>query len=270
MRIVLALLLSLLALPASLPARAQSSDESYFNVRNSASAELKQMAQDPQYNPSKDLGKPELFTPAFRAEYDRRRREVEAQLRDVLGPIPAMPGFARTGVLNPALCCYGRFGALDGLSFEGAAGNRIVVTTESLLRHWLDESTDFWPANAKPSSQLPILFTTPSFYLWSRASDWPVEKRVDLPVGLIDNATAIGAFLASAKPGADWLAISVAKGGKVFVSFVRAKTQMQPIAACDFVPPAGYRDCWEKHAKDQPWFADLLLEVVAYAEALPG
>jgi hypothetical protein len=266
MRFVAALIFLLVAFPAW----AQSSDESYLNARNSASAELKQMAQDPQYNPSKDLGKPELFTPAFRAEYDHHRRDVEAQLRDVLGPIPAMRGFVRTGVLNPALCCYGRFGALDGLSFEGAAGNRVIVSTEGLLRHWLDESTDFWPANAKPSSQLPILFTTPSFYLWARASDWPVEKQVDLPVGLIDNASAIGAFLASAQPGADWLAISVVKNGKVFVSFIRAKTPMQPIAACTAVPPAAYRDCWAKQAKDQPWFADLLLEVVAFAEALPG
>jgi hypothetical protein len=199
MRLAVALLFLVLVLPAW----AQSSDDSYLNARNTASAELKQMAQGPEYNPTQGLGKPELFTATFRAEHERRRRDVEAQLRDVIGPLPALPGFVRTGVLNPALCCYGRFGALDGLSFEGAAGNRIVVSTEGLLRHWLDESTDFWPANAKPSSELPLLFTTPSFYLWSRASDWPVEKRVDLPVGLIDNATAIGAFLASAQPGAD-------------------------------------------------------------------
>lgn len=266
MRLAVALLFLVLVLPAW----AQSSDDSYLNARNTASAELKQMAQTPEYNPTQGLGKPELFTAAFRAEYERRRRDVEAQLRGVVGPLPALPGFVRTGVLNPALCCYGRFGALDGLSFEGAAGNRIVVSTEGLLRHWLDESTDFWPANAKPSSELPLLFTTPSFYLWARASDWPVEKRVDLPVGLIDNATAIGAFLASAQPGADWLAISVAKGGKVFVSFIRAKTPMQPITACDSAQPAAYRECWAKQAKDQSWFADLLLEVVAFAEALPN
>lgn len=265
MRVAAVLFLLLVALPAW----AQSSDESYFNARNTASAELKQMAQDPAFNPSKDLGKPELFTPAFRAEYDRRRRDVEGQLRDVLGPVPAMPGFARAATLNPALCCYGRFGALDGLSFEGQGGNRVVVSTESLLRHWLDESTDFWPIDAKPSNDLPTLFTTPSFYLWTRASDWPVEKRVDLPVGLVDNATAIGAFLASARPGADWLAISVAKGGKVFVSFVRARTPIQPIAACEGVPPDAHRACWAKNARGQPWFDDLLLEAVVYAEALP-
>ncbi len=265
MRFAAALLLVLLVLPAW----AQSSAESYFNARNTASAELKQMAQDPEYNPSKDLGKPELFTPAFRAEYDRRRRDVEVQLRDVLGPLPAMPGFARAGVLNPALCCYGRFGALDGLSFEGAAGNRVIVSTEGLLRHWLDESTDFWPANAKPPSDLSTLFTTPSFYLWSRASDWPVLKLADLPIGLTTNARAVGAFLASAQPGPNWIAISAAKGGKVFVSFIQAKTRTAPIALCDTVPPAAYRDCWATHAKDQPWFADLLLEAVAYAEALP-
>ena len=50
-------------------------------------------------------------------------------MRDVIGPLPPLPGFARTGTLNPALCCYGRYGALDGLSFEGAGGNRVIVTT---------------------------------------------------------------------------------------------------------------------------------------------
>ena len=96
MRVVVALVFLLLALPAS----AQSSDESYLNARNTASAELKQMAQMPEYNPTQDLGKPELFTAAFKAEYVRRRRDVEAQLRDVLGPLPALPGFARAGVLT--------------------------------------------------------------------------------------------------------------------------------------------------------------------------
>jgi hypothetical protein len=253
-----------------LPAWAQTPEDTYVSERNTASAELKRLAQDPEFNPSRDLGKPELFTLAFRAEYDRRKREVDVQLRDVLGPLPPLPGFARTGSLNPALCCYGRFGALDGLSFEGQSGNRVIVSTEGLLRRWLNESTDFWSIENKPSSELPILFTTPTFYLWARASDWPVQKRVDLPVGLIDNATAIGAFLAAAQPGADWLAISVAKGGKVFVSFVRAKTPIQPITACDALQPAAYRDCWAKQAPNEPWFADLLLEVVAYAEALPG
>jgi hypothetical protein len=266
MRFALALVLLLLALPA----RAQSSDESYLNARNTASAELKQMAQMPEYNPTQDLGKPELFTAAFKAEYVRRRRDVEAQLRDVLGPLPALPGFARAGVLNPALCCYGRFGALDGFSLEGASGDRMIVSTEGLLRHWLNESTDFWPANAKPSSDLPMLFATPSFYLWSRASDWPVQKLAELPIGLTTNASAVGAFLASAQPGPNWIALSVAKGGKVFVSFIRAKTRTAPIALCDAAPTAAYRECWATHAREQPWFDDLLLEAVVFAEALPG
>jgi hypothetical protein len=271
MRAVLSFLLLLVAFPAG----AQSGEDGYVATRNAASADLKRMAQMPEYNPTQDLGKPELFTAAFRAEYDRHRRDVELQLRDVIGPVPPLPGFTRISALNPALCCYGRFGALDGLSFEGQgsamSGNRVIVSTESLLRRWLNESTDFWPVDNKPSSDLPILFTTPSFYLWTRASDWPVVKRVDLPIGLIDNATAIGAFLASAQPGADWLAISVVKAGKVFVSFTRAKTPMQPIAACDATQqPAIYRECWSKQAREQPWFADLLLEVVAYADALPN
>jgi hypothetical protein len=252
---------------------AQTPEDAYFSARNAASAELKQMAQQPEYNPTKDLGKFELFTVPFHAEYDRRRRDVEAALRDVLGPLPALPGFARAGVLNPALCCYGRFGALDGLSFEGtgaSAGDRIIVSTEGLLRHWLNESTDFWSVDKKPSSDLPVLFTAPSFYLWSRASDWPVQKFADLPIGLVDNASAIGAIFASAQPGENWIGLSVAKGGKVYVAFFKSRTRIARIAACEGAPPASYGDCWSKQATSQPWFADLLLEAVAYADALPG
>jgi hypothetical protein len=270
MRALFALLLAACALPAlSAQAVAQTAEQGYFAARNAASAELKQMAQDPEYNPTKDLGKPELFTPAFRQEYDRRRRDVEVTLRDVLGPLPPLPGFAKAGVLNPALCCYGRFGALDGLSFEGQGGNRIIVSTKGLVEHWLNEATDFWSVDKKPSSDLSALFKTPSFYLWARASDWPVEKLIDLPIGLTDDATAIGAFLANARPGANWIALSVAKGGKVYVSFFQAKTPARPIAACDGTPAAAFPACWVAHVREQPWFDDLLLEVVALADSLP-
>ena len=149
------------------------------------------------------------------------------------------------------------------------SGNRVIVSTKGLVEHWLNESTDFWSVDKKPSSDLSVLFTTPSFYLWARASDWGVQKLVDLPIGLTDNASAIGAFLASAQPGANWIALSVAKGSKVYVSFFQAKTRAAPIAACDAAPPAAYRDCWARQVKDQPWFADLLLEVVTLADSLP-
>jgi hypothetical protein len=263
--VVLAFLLALWALPAG----AQTVEEGYFNARNAASAELKQMAQQPEYNPTRDLGKAELFTAPFRAHYERRRRDVEVVMRDVLGPLPPLPGFSRAGVLNPALCCYGRFGALDGLSFEGTGGNRLIVSTTGLVEHWLNESTDFWSTDKTPSSDLSILFTTPSFYRWSGATEWPVQKRAELPIGLVDNATAIGAFLASAAPGADWIALSVAKGGKVYVGMFRSKIRMAAIAACDGGAPDAYRACWTKQAPSQPWFADLLLEAVSIADSLP-
>ncbi|MBV8393283.1 MAG: hypothetical protein JOY81_08885, partial [Alphaproteobacteria bacterium] len=189
--------------------------------------------------------------------------------RDVLGPLPPIVGFARAGTLNPALCCYGRFGALDGLAFQGQGGDRLIVTTEPLLRHWLGESSDFWTAETKPTGDLPTLFRTPDFYRWSGAEDWPVVKRADLPIGRTTNATAIGAFIAAAQPGADWMALSVAKGGRVFIAFFRTKTRIAPIAVCDGVPAGQYNDCWTKQAAGQPWFTDLALEAVTFAESLP-
>lgn len=260
----------LLLLLSTTPAWAQAYEQDYLGARDMASATLKQMAQMPEYNPSQGLGKPELFTPAFHAEYNQRTRDLERVMREVVGPLPTIPGFARTGTLNASLCCYGRFGALDGLAFMGQGGDRLIVTTEPLLKRWLADSTDFWGADAKPSSELSILFKTPSFYRWSGAQDWPVVKRADLPIGLTTNASAIGAFLASAQPGADWMALSVAKAGRIFVAFFRTKTRIDPIAVCDGVPAGQYNDCWTKQAPSQPWFTDLRLEAVAFAEALPG
>ena len=54
MRLVVVLLCLVLALPAW----SQTSDEGYLNARNTASAELKQMAQTPEFNPAQGLGKP--------------------------------------------------------------------------------------------------------------------------------------------------------------------------------------------------------------------
>jgi hypothetical protein len=262
------LFLILLALLAA-PAFAQTPEEAYFAGRNAASAELKQMAQGPEYNPTKDLGKPELFTPAFHREYEARRRGVEGLLRPLLGPLPPLPGFAKAGLLNPALCCYGRFGALDGLSFEGSGGNRLIVSTPALVRHWLNEASDFWTIDNKPSNDLSTLFQTPSFFLWSRASDWEVRKLIDLPIGLTDNASALGAFLSVAAPGANWIALAVAKGDRVYVSFTQPRTRLARIAACEGVPAATYGNCWRDHASEQPWFGDLLLEVVTLADSFP-
>jgi len=254
----------------ALPAAAQTAEQAYFAGRNAASAELKQMAQDPEYNPSKDLGKAELSLHVRSIPALLAQAEPEGLLRDVLGPLPVLPGFSKVGVLNPALCCYGRFGALDGLSYEGQGGNRIIVSTKALLEHWLNESTDFWPADKKPSSDLSILFTTPSFYRWSGAMDWPIQKLIDLPIGLTDNASAIGAFLSIAQPGANWIALGIAKGPKVYVSFFQTRTRFAPIAACEGVPAATYGNCWRDNVKQQPWYDDLLLEVVGLADSLPG
>ncbi|MBS0541531.1 MAG: hypothetical protein JSR47_22390 [Proteobacteria bacterium] len=260
----------LVALSLAPVCRAQSSAQDYLAARDQAAITLKQRAQLEENDPSQKIGKPEYFAPAFRAEIEAARRDLEARMRDLIGPLRVPVGVARTGTLNAAPCCYGRFGALDGLAFDAPAGNRLIVSTEPLLQHWLKESSDFWTVDARPSSDPAVLFTNANFYRWAGATDWPVRKVADLPIGLPDNTSAVGAFLAAGGPteSADWLAIAAIRNGRVFVSFVPTKTKTAPIAACD-AAPATYRDCWATHAKEQPWFADMLLETLAFVDALP-
>lgn len=270
MRLFAALLLALLSIAPT--CRAQSSAQDYLAARDQAAATLKQRAQLEENDPSQKIGKPEYFAPAFRAEIEAARRDLEGRMRGVIGPLRVPAGVARTGALNAAPCCYGRFGALDGLAFDAPGNSRFIVSTEPLLRHWLKESSDFWTADAKPPSDPALLFRNANFYRWSGATDWPVRKVADLPIGLPDNTSAVGAFLAAGGPAesADWLAVAAIRGGRVFVSFVPARTRTAPIATCDAVPAEAYRECWSTHAKEQPWFADMLLEALAFVDALPG
>lgn len=268
MRVLATLLVLLSMAPACW---AQSSEQSYLAARDQAASTLKQRAQLEENDPSQKIGRPEYFAPTFRAEIEAARRDLEGQVRGLIGPVRLPTGIARNGTLNAAPCCYGRFGALDGLAFDASGGNRFIVSTGELLQHWLKESSDFWTVDAKPSSDPSVLFANPNFYRWAGATDWPVRKVADLPIGLPDNTTAVGAFFAAGGPAetSDWIAVAAIRSGRVFVAFVPAKTKAMPIAACEAAPAAAYRECWSTHAKEQPWFADLLLETLAFVDALP-
>jgi hypothetical protein len=268
------LVLVLLALLWGLPAEAQSFEQTYFAARDRSAAELRELAQQPESNLTKATGKPEYFSPQFRAEYDRQRGDVEMRVREVLSFSGKLPGFPGAGTLNPALCCYGRLGALDGLLFEGANGSRLVVSSEVLLRHWLQESKDFWPAGKPPPIDLSLLFRDANFYRWARVTDWPVTDFGGLPIGLPTEGHAVGAFLASAGPESwpEWMGVSVAKAGRVFVAILKPKTLIGPIALCESIARQGhdaYRECVTKQSPQQPWFRDLQLEASTFAEDLP-
>ncbi|HTR85198.1 MAG TPA: hypothetical protein VMI56_12025 [Reyranella sp.] len=268
------LALVLLLLCTALPAGAQSLEQTYFALRDQAAGNLRWQAQQPGNNPAQAIGKPEYFSPSFRAEYDRQARVVERRLREVLGPTGGLRGFPGGGTLNPALCCYGRMGALDGLLFEAPNGSRLIVSDEGLLRRWLQENKDFWPAGTQPPSDLSLLFRNANFYQWSRATDWPVLEYSGLPIGLPTDGVAIGAFLGSAGPGSwpDWVGLSVAKGPRVYVAFFHPKTPIRPIALCESIGQKtleAYRECWNQGTPQQSWYSRLLLEVSAVAEDLP-
>jgi hypothetical protein len=254
--------LAVLLLLGVSPAEAQSFEPAYFTARDRAAAELRTLEE---HDPPVAEGKPEYFSARFRAEYDRRHGDLAARLRSGLGALRDPAGFAGKGTLNPALCCYGRLGVLDGLRFERADGSRLIVSTDALLRRWLPGTRNFWPDGTVPDD-LSLVFRNANFYQWSGATDWPVLEYARLPIGR-------PAFLVSAGPGSwpDWVALSVARDGRITVALFHPATPIAPIAACEAVglhQLEAYRDCWGKQAAHQSWYPRLLREASAFAQAI--
>jgi len=126
MRMVLIVFL-LIAAPR---AWAQSPEEAYVAARVRTGAVLEEK--------SKTGGN------AWDSAYDQAKSNLEAQLRRVMGPVPPPKGFSGAGTFSPdALCCGLGVGMLDGILFQSGSGS-VLVTTESLLRLWLQEHKNWW------------------------------------------------------------------------------------------------------------------------------
>ena len=73
--------------------------------------------------------------------------KIETQLRRVMGPVPSPKGFSGAGTFSPdTLCCGLGEGMLDGILFRNGNGS-VLVTTERLLRLWLQEHKNWWKDN---------------------------------------------------------------------------------------------------------------------------
>ncbi|MGZ5890498.1 MAG: hypothetical protein ACXWJS_07880 [Hyphomicrobium sp.] len=216
---------------------AQSPEEAYIAARVQTGAVLEEK--------SKTGGS------AWDAAYDQAKSNLEAQLRRLMGPVRSPKGFSGAGTFSPeALCCGLGEGMLDGILFRNGHGS-VLVTTENLLRLWLQEHKNWWkddPLATNPKTA----FQSSAFYTQAISSDAAVSIFAPLPIRAPGGASLAVAGLATQCNGScslpQYIAAAVVKGGRVYVALVDAAlpapTQgAAPPGACDAV----WKDFYDRY-----------------------
>jgi len=219
-------------------ARAQSPEQAYIAARLQASVVLEEKAKSPD---AFDTTKPGGGT--WYAAHDQAQSTLEAQLRRIIGPVPAPKGFPGAGTFSPdALCCFLGVGMLDGILFRNG-NDSVLVTTESLLRHWLKEHRNWWKDDPLPTDP-KTAFQSSAFYTQAITVAAAVTLFAPLPIRAPAGATLAVAQLALQCNGSCslplYVTVAVVKGGRVYLALVDAAlpatTQgAAPLGACDAV-----------------------------------
>ena len=225
---------------------AQSPEKAYVAARVQAGAVLEEK--------SKSADAFDTTTPggrAWSAAYDQAKSRLEAELRRVLGTVPAPKGFSGAGTFSPeALCCGLGEGMLDGLLFRSDSGS-VLVTTEGLLRLWLQEHKNWWKDDPLPTDPATALQSS-AFYTQAVSADAAVTIFAPLPIRVPAGASLAVAGLATQCNGScslpQYIAAAVVKGGRVYVALVDAAlpapTQAAaPPGACDAV----WKDFYDRY-----------------------
>ena len=225
---------------------AQSPEKAYVAARVQAGAVLEEK--------SKSADAFDTTTPggrAWSAAYDQAKSHLEAELRRVLGPVPSPKGFSGAGTFSPeALCCGLGEGMLDGLLFRSDSGS-VLVTTEGLLRLWLQEHKNWWKDDPLPTDPATALQSS-AFYTQAVSADAAVTIFAPLPIQAPAGASLAVAGLATQCNGScslpQYIAAAVVKGGRVYVALVDAAlpapTQAAaPPGACDAV----WKDFYDRY-----------------------
>jgi hypothetical protein len=161
---------------------AQSPEEAYVAARVQTGAVLEEK--------SKSGGS------AWDAAYDQAKSNLAEQLRRVMGPVPSPKGFSGAGTFSPdALCCGLGEGMLDGLLFQSGSGS-VLVTTESLLRLWLQEHRNWWKDDPLATDAKTALQSS-AFYTQAISTDAAVTVFAPLPIRAPAGATLAVAELAT-------------------------------------------------------------------------
>ena len=216
------------------PAAATPAEDAYIATRDAAIAKVKAATDAEPKNPTGG-GDDKVLTLD-----NQELAGLEKQMRAIVGPL-AIEGFDGKSAINLDTLSAGDedFGLLDGMVYGGVdAKTRVIVTTDGLFRHWLNEHKNWadQPLPQDPSAAAK----DQDFYGQAVLTDAAIVRYADLAVAAPPRATFAHAMLAvrtqSDLPAkADEIFIALSQGGRVFVANTKEFKAIGPIAACDTI-----------------------------------
>jgi len=171
------------------------------------------------------------------------RAALERKMRAIVGPV-AIKGFPGPPKLNldTLIDSDEGFGLLDGVVYGDVdAKTRVIVTTDSVFRHWLHEHKNWLGEQYAPLPQDPAAaVTTQDFYTQAVLTDAAILRYADLPIRKPAGAEFAYVMLAArtqskapAKAGEIFLVLE--QGGRVFIAYTGEFEPVGPIAECDAI-----------------------------------
>jgi hypothetical protein len=216
------------------PAAATPAEDAYIAARDAAIAKVKAATDAEPKNPTGGDDDKVLTLD------NQELAGLEKQMRAIVGPL-AIEGFDGKSAINLDTLSAGDedFGLLDGMVYGGVdAKTRVIVTTDGLFRHWLNEHKN-WADQPLPQD-LSAAAKDQDFYGQAVLTDAAIVRYADLAVAAPPRATFAHAMLAvraqSDLPAkADEIFIALSQGGRVFVANTKEFKAIGPIAACDTI-----------------------------------
>lgn len=226
-------------------------------------------------------------------QHDAALKELTGLLRGLMGPV-TIKGLPGEGQSNADTLFKGDsgFGHLDGLGFASEGDKmQAVVTTTSLLKHWLREHRE----DGMPQ-EISAAFNSDRFY-YQAIQDSAFAKYAELPITKPAAASAAAAVLGvrgngDLKGPPHEIDVVAIQGEKVFFLAVTDAVKTAEIPACEKVwkqmmarpidkkDPRGditrednamtaYTACFAREAPSQGWFATAVKKAQGQLELLP-
>jgi hypothetical protein len=178
------LLILAAALLSPIAAHAASPEDAYIAARDAAIAAFQKTADTKAVD-------------ARNKQHDKVQKELERKLKAIVGSF-AMRGFPAEGKINlDTLFSEDEgFGMLDGIVYGETEGDRsVVVTTDGLLRKWLEAHGDRTKGQTNPPVDPAAAAQTELFYSQAISTDAAVVSYSDIPLAKPDSAKFVAAKL---------------------------------------------------------------------------